>query len=49
VEGEPGIGKSSLLRSAAASAEAAGCQVFWGSCDELSGAFALLPGPFPIL
>src|SRR5437762_6614219 len=43
VEGEPGIGKSSLMREAAAQAEAAGCQVFWGTCDELSQAFPLLP------
>jgi DNA-binding CsgD family transcriptional regulator/tetratricopeptide (TPR) repeat protein len=43
VEGEPGIGKSSLVRATAAEAEAAGCQVFWGNCDELSQAFPLLP------
>jgi hypothetical protein len=43
VDGEPGIGKSSLIRSVAKEAEAAGCQVFSGSCDELSQAFPLLP------
>src|SRR2546421_495983 len=43
VEGEPGIGKSSLVRSAARQAGAAGCQVLWGACDELSQAFPLLP------
>jgi DNA-binding CsgD family transcriptional regulator len=43
VEGEPGIGKSSLIRAAAQEAGAAGCQVFWGTCDELSQAFPLLP------
>jgi ATP/maltotriose-dependent transcriptional regulator MalT len=43
VEGEPGIGKSSLMRVAAREAQAAGCQIFWGTCDELSQAFPLLP------
>ena len=43
VEGEPGIGKSSLIRAAAAEAGMAGCQVWWASCDELSQAFPLLP------
>lgn len=43
VEGEPGIGKSSLVRAAAAEAEERGCQVFWAACDELSQAFPLLP------
>src|SRR5262245_40637153 len=43
VEGEPGIGKSSMLRAAATDAEESGCQVFWGGCDELSQAFPLLP------
>jgi DNA-binding CsgD family transcriptional regulator len=43
VEGEPGIGKSTLMRLAAKEAEASGCQVFSGSCDELSEAFPLLP------
>src|SRR5213078_4779189 len=43
VEGEPGIGKSSLMRVAAAAADAAGCRVVRTSCDELSRAFPLLP------
>jgi tetratricopeptide (TPR) repeat protein len=43
VEGEPGIGKSSLLRAIARDAKAAGTQVFWASCDELSRTFPLLP------
>ncbi|WP_213451783.1 helix-turn-helix transcriptional regulator [Rhizomonospora bruguierae] len=43
VEGEPGIGKTSLLRLAAEEASARGCQVLRGSCDELSRAFPLLP------
>jgi tetratricopeptide (TPR) repeat protein len=34
VEGEPGIGKSALARAALAGGPA-GCQVFWGTCDEL--------------
>jgi DNA-binding NarL/FixJ family response regulator/tetratricopeptide (TPR) repeat protein len=43
IEGEPGIGKSSLVRAAVAEAELAGCQVYWATCDELSEAFPLLP------
>src|SRR5580700_4421412 len=43
IEGEPGIGKSSLVRAAAAQAAAAGCQVFWGAGDELGQALPLLP------
>src|SRR5215468_5692502 len=43
VEGEPGIGKSSLLRAIARDARDAGTQVFWASCDELSHTFPLLP------
>jgi DNA-binding NarL/FixJ family response regulator len=43
VEGEPGIGKSSLSRVAATEAKVAGCQVLWAACDELSQAFPLLP------
>ena len=35
IEGEPGIGKSALVRAAAAEASEAGCQVFWGAGDEL--------------
>src|SRR5213080_3768542 len=35
IEGEPGIGKSALVRAAVAQAPEAGCQVFWGAGDEL--------------
>ncbi len=44
IEGEPGIGKSSLVRAALADAAAGDhCQVFWGSGDELGQALPLLP------
>jgi DNA-binding CsgD family transcriptional regulator/tetratricopeptide (TPR) repeat protein len=43
IEGEAGIGKSALVRTAMPEAAAAGCQVFWAACDELSQAFPLLP------
>ena len=43
IEGEPGIGKSTLVRAAVAEAPQAGCQVFWGAGDELSQALPLLP------
>jgi DNA-binding CsgD family transcriptional regulator len=43
IEGEPGIGKSALVRAAAAGAPGVGCQVFWGTGDELSQALPLLP------
>src|SRR6516165_5899470 len=43
IEGEPGIGKSALVRAAAAQAPKAGCQVFWGAGDELSQELPLLP------
>jgi DNA-binding NarL/FixJ family response regulator len=43
IEGEPGIGKSTLVRSAVVKAGAAGCQVFWGAGDELGQALPLLP------
>ena len=42
IEGEPGIGKSTLVRTALAEA-GAGCQVFWGAGDELGQALPLLP------
>ena len=35
VEGEPGIGKSALVRTALAEAATVGCQVYWGARDEL--------------
>jgi DNA-binding CsgD family transcriptional regulator len=43
IEGEPGIGKSALMRAAAAGALKAGCEVFWGTGDELSQELPLLP------
>src|SRR3984885_5173008 len=50
IEGEPGIGKSSLVRGALASAAQAarqgqrsGCQEFWGAGDELGQELPLLP------
>ena len=43
VEGEPGIGKTSLVRAATRDARGAGVQVIWAVCDELSQAFPLLP------
>jgi DNA-binding CsgD family transcriptional regulator len=43
IEGEPGIGKSALVRSLAARAPELGCQVFWGAGDELGQALPLLP------
>jgi DNA-binding CsgD family transcriptional regulator len=43
IEGEPGIGKSALVRAAVAEAPEAGCQVFWGAGDELGQELPLLP------
>jgi tetratricopeptide (TPR) repeat protein len=43
IEGEPGIGKSALVRAAVAGAPEAGCQVFWGAGDELGQPLPLLP------
>jgi DNA-binding CsgD family transcriptional regulator/tetratricopeptide (TPR) repeat protein len=43
IEGEPGIGKSALVRAMVAEAPEAGCQVFWGAGDELGQALPLLP------
>jgi DNA-binding CsgD family transcriptional regulator/tetratricopeptide (TPR) repeat protein len=43
IEGEPGIGKSALVRTALAGAAEAGCQMFWGAGDELGQALPLLP------
>jgi len=43
IEGEPGIGKSALVRAAVAQAPEVGCQVYWGAGDELSQALPLLP------
>jgi DNA-binding CsgD family transcriptional regulator len=41
VEGEQGIGKTSVLRAGLAGAEAAGCRVLWGAGDELRQRFPL--------
>src|SRR4029077_3534324 len=41
IEGEPGIGKSTLVHAAVAAD--VGCQVFWGAGDELGMALPLLP------
>lgn len=43
IEGEPGIGKSALVRAALAGAAGLGCQVFWGAGDELDQALPLQP------
>ena len=43
IEGEPGIGKSALVRVATAAASQVGCEVFWGAGDELGQALPLLP------
>jgi DNA-binding CsgD family transcriptional regulator/tetratricopeptide (TPR) repeat protein len=43
IEGEPGIGKSALVRAALAEASSAGCQAFWGAGDELGQALPLVP------
>jgi tetratricopeptide (TPR) repeat protein len=43
VEGEPGIGKSALVKAALAGAASLGCQVFWGTGSELDRALPLAP------
>ncbi|HTT50118.1 MAG TPA: AAA family ATPase [Streptosporangiaceae bacterium] len=43
IEGEPGIGKSTLARAACADAGQLGCQVFWGAGDELGQTLPLSP------
>ncbi|HEV7652643.1 MAG TPA: AAA family ATPase [Actinophytocola sp.] len=43
VEGEPGIGKSSLVRAACSLAEQRGCRVYWAAADELGQALPLQP------
>ena len=43
IEGEPGIGKSALVRAVMAGAPEAGGQVFWGAGDELGQALPLVP------
>src|SRR6201986_2147316 len=43
IEGEPGIGKTTLVRTALASLPPSSCQVFWGAGDELGQELPLLP------
>ena len=43
IEGEPGIGKSSLVRAALAADPNLNCEVFWGAGDELGETLPLLP------
>ncbi|HEX7163138.1 MAG TPA: AAA family ATPase [Trebonia sp.] len=43
IEGEPGIGKTTLVRTALASVPSGSCQVFWGAGDELGQELPLLP------
>jgi tetratricopeptide (TPR) repeat protein len=43
IEGEPGIGKSALVRAALADSASLGCQVFWGTGSELDQALPLQP------
>jgi len=43
LEGEPGIGKSSLARAATAEAEQRGLPVYWAECDELGRSLPLQP------
>jgi len=43
VEGEPGIGKSALVRTVCAEMAGQGYEVFWGAGDELGQALPLLP------
>jgi DNA-binding CsgD family transcriptional regulator len=43
IEGEPGIGKSTLVRAALANAAETSCHVLWGAGDELGQALPLLP------
>src|SRR6201998_26102 len=43
IEGEPGIGKTTLVRTAIASLPPGTCQVFWGAGDELGQELPLSP------
>src|SRR5580704_12053327 len=43
IEGEPGIGKSTLVRAATATASEIGCDGYWGAGDELGESGTLLP------
>jgi DNA-binding NarL/FixJ family response regulator len=41
IEGEPGVGKSALVRASVVGAREADCRVFWGTGDELGQALPL--------
>ena len=43
IEGEPGIGKTTLVRTAIASPPSGTCQLFWGTGDELGQELPLHP------
>src|ERR1700760_3362563 len=43
IEGEPGIGKSALVRAVVTEVPDAGCPVFWGAGDELGQRLPLVP------
>jgi DNA-binding CsgD family transcriptional regulator len=43
IEGEPGIGKTTLMRTAIAGLSSGSCQVFWGAGDELGQELPLSP------
>jgi DNA-binding CsgD family transcriptional regulator len=43
IEGEPGIGKTALARTALAGLPPNSCQIFWGAGDELGQELPLLP------
>ena len=43
IEGEPGIGKTALVRTACAEAAQLDCRVFWGAGDELGQTLPLSP------
>ncbi|HEX6352212.1 ATP-binding protein, partial [Actinophytocola sp.] len=43
IEGEPGIGKSSIAQATAELAEQRGCHVYWAAADELGQALPLRP------
>jgi DNA-binding NarL/FixJ family response regulator len=43
LEGEPGIGKTTLVRTALAGLPSGSCQVFWGAGDELGQELPLSP------
>jgi DNA-binding CsgD family transcriptional regulator/tetratricopeptide (TPR) repeat protein len=43
IEGEPGIGKSSLVKAVVKIAEQRGCQIYWAAADELGQKLPLQP------